>query len=53
MNEAKVVKIAGVLTTILGMGLTLLSNWVQDRQMEEKIREKVEEIFAEREKEEG
>lgn len=49
MNK-KVISIIGIVTTIVGAGLTLLSDWANDKKMEEKIEEKVNEALAEKSK---
>ena len=37
MNNAKLVKILGLVATAVGMGATLLTDWVNEKKMEEKI----------------
>ena len=51
-NSEKLFKVLGILTTVIGMGVTLVSDWLAEKRMEEKIEEKVEEALAKREKEE-
>lgn len=41
MNNAKLVKILGLVATAVGMGATLLTDWVNEKKMEEKIDEKL------------
>lgn len=38
-------------TTLVGMGAELLSNWVEERKLDEKIDEKIDKALKEREKE--
>lgn len=45
MNK-NTIKFIGVAATLLGMGATLVSNWVGEKQMDEKIAEKVAEALA-------
>mgnify|MGYP007099349583 FL=1 len=40
-NKANWIKILGMTATIIGMGATLLTDWVNDQKMDEKIAEKV------------
>ena len=40
-NKANWIKILGMAVTIIGMGATLLTDWVNDQKMDEKIAEKV------------
>ncbi len=40
-NKANWIKILGMAATIIGMGATLLTDWVNDQKMDEKIAEKV------------
>ena len=44
-NKGDFIKVIGVLATVVGMGATLLSNWVEDQRMEERINDKVGEAF--------
>lgn len=41
MNNAKLVKILGLVATAVGMGATLLTDWVNEKKMEEKIDERI------------
>ena len=45
MNNAKLVKILGLVATAVGMGATLLTDWVNEK-MEEKIDERINEKLA-------
>lgn len=45
MDKTKMIQIAGVTGTILGVGATLLSNWSSDQKMEKLVEEKVVEIL--------
>lgn len=45
-NKANWIKILGMAATIIGMGATLLTDWVNDQKMDEKMDEKIaEKIF--------
>lgn len=50
MLKENLIKGIGLAATVVGMGATLLTDWVNERKMEEKIKEKVDEALAEREK---
>ena len=51
MNGKKMVKILGIVATVVGMGATLLTDWVNEKKMDKKIYEKVNEAFAKLNKE--
>ena len=51
--NSKFIKILGMAATAIGMGATLITDWVNDKKMDEKIEEKVNEALAEREEEES
>lgn len=40
------IKILGLVATVIGMGATLATDWVNEKKMEEKIEEKVNEALA-------
>lgn len=46
MNNAKLVKILGLIASAVGVGATLLADWVNERKMEEKIDERINEKLA-------
>ena len=46
MNNAKFIKILGLVATAVGMGATLLTYWVNEKKMEEKIDECIDEKLA-------
>ena len=46
MINAKMVKILGLVATVIGMGATLLTDWVNEKKMEEKIDERINEKLA-------
>jgi hypothetical protein len=50
MINGKMVKILGIVATVAGMGATLLTDWVNDKKMDEKIIKKINEALANREK---
>ena len=45
MNN-KTIKIIGLVATAIGMGATLITDWVNDKKIDEKISEKVVEALA-------
>ena len=50
MINGKMVKILGIVATVVGMSATLLTDWVNDKKMDEKIIKKINEALANREK---
>lgn len=51
MNN-KIIKIVGVVATILGIGASVVTDWVSERKMEQMVDEKVKEALANTNKEE-
>jgi hypothetical protein len=51
MTNGKMVKILGIVATVVGMGATLLTDWVNEKKMDEKIDEKINEALANKENE--
>lgn len=51
--NSKLIKILGIAATAIGMGATLITNWVDGKKMDEKIEEKVNEALAKRDGEES
>ena len=51
MGRNNIVKVLGTVATIVGLAANLLSDWAKDRQMNEKIEEKVNEAIAKRDNE--
>ena len=49
MNNGTTIKIIGMVATIAGMGLSLVSSWISDKKMEMEVQEKVNEALAEKE----
>lgn len=46
MESGKLVKVLGFAVAAAGMGLSLLTDWVNEKKMEETIEEKVSEALA-------
>lgn len=46
------IKVIGIAATIIGMGATLITDWVDEKKMDEKIEQKVNEALAQKENEE-
>jgi predicted transcriptional regulator len=46
MLNKGLIKIIGLLASLLGIGASLVSDWVSEKKMDEKIAEKVAEAFA-------
>lgn len=47
MKHANLVKALGLIASVIGMGATLLSDYVNEKMMEEKINERIDERMAE------
>lgn len=47
MNN-KIIKIIGIVTTIIGIGANLVTDWVGEKKMDEKIEEKINEALAQK-----
>ena len=41
MNNAKVIKIVGIVATVIGTAATVVSNWVEEQKSNQKIVEEV------------
>lgn len=48
MKNEKIIKVLGIVTTVLGAGLSLVSSWVQNKELDTKINESVAKALAER-----
>ncbi len=53
MINGNLIKVLGITATAVGMGATLITDWVNDKKMDEKIEEKVNEALAKRDEEES
>ena len=51
--NSKLIKILGTAATAIGMGATLITDWVNDKKMDERIEEKLNEALARRDEEES
>ena len=49
-NKSKWIKAIGVAATVIGVGVNLITDWVNEQKMDEKIEEKVGEALAQRDK---
>lgn len=45
--NTKMMKIAGIATTVIGMGVTLANEWISNKQLDTKIAEEVSKAVAE------
>ena len=52
-NKSKWIKAIGVAATVIGVGVNLIIDWVNEQKMDEKIEEKVSEALARRDKDEA
>lgn len=50
-QKSKMIKFIGFAVTVIGVGVNLLSNWVDEKKMDERIEEKVDEALAQKDKE--
>lgn len=46
MNKGTMIKVLGLAATAIGMGATLVIDWVNDKKMEEKMDEKISKALA-------
>lgn len=53
MNKNFAIKILGMGATVIGMVATLLSDWVNDQKMNQRIEEKINEALDKKENEES
>lgn len=53
MLKNNLIRFIGFGAAILGMGVNLLSDWVNEKKMDEKIEEKVNEAMSRKDKEES
>lgn len=55
MTNGRIIKAIGIAATVVGFGVSILTDWVNEKKMDEKIEEKVNEALASRnnENEEG
>lgn len=53
MLNSTAIKIIGIATTLIGAGVSVLSSWVDDKKMEERIEEGIDKALAEREQNES
>ena len=52
-NTSKWIKAIGVAVTVIGVGVNLSTDWVNEQKRDEKIEEKVSEALARRDKDEA
>lgn len=52
-NKSKWIKAIGVAATVISVGVNLITDWVNEQKMDEKIEEKVSEALARRDKDEA
>ena len=52
-SKTNMIKVLGLVTTVIGMAASLLSDWVSEQKMNERIDEKVSEALAKRDEEEN
>lgn len=47
-DKSKMIKVIGIAATIIGMGVNLITDWVNEKKMDEKIEEKINEAFTQK-----
>ncbi len=47
-TKSKLIKVLGLTATVIGVAATLVTDWVNEQKMDEKIEEKVNEALATR-----
>ena len=52
-NKSKWIKAIGVAATVIRVGVNLITDWVNEQKMDEKIEEKVSEALVRRDKDEA
>ena len=52
-TKTNMIKVLGLVTTVIGMAASLLSDWVSEQKMNERIDEKVNEALTKRNEEEN
>lgn len=50
--NGKFIKVLGLVATVVGLGTTLITDWVNDKKMDERIDEKINEALSNRKNEE-
>lgn len=45
----KLIKILGMAATVIGYGVTLVSNWISEQNMKQEVKDEVERALSERE----
>ena len=50
-QKSKMIKLVGFAVTIIGVGVNLVSDWLDEQKMDEKIEEKVNEALAKKDDE--
>ena len=53
MTKNTLIKVLGLSATVIGAGMSLVTDWVNEQKMEEKIEEKVNEALAKTDEEES
>ncbi len=51
-NKSKWIKVIGMAATIIGVGMNLITDWVNEQKMDEKIEEKISEALGQMDKDE-
>lgn len=52
-DKSKMIKAIGILATVVGVGVNLITDWVNEQKMDERIEEKINEALAQRNEDEA
>lgn len=51
--NGKIIKVIGLIATVAGVGANLITDWVSEKKMDEKIEEKINEALAVKDRKDG
>lgn len=52
-DKSKMIKAIGILATVIGVGVNLVTDWVNEQKMDEMIEEKINEALAQKKEDEA
>lgn len=52
-DKSKMIKAIGILATVIGVGVNLVTDWVNEQKMDERIEEKINEALAQKNEDEA
>lgn len=53
MKKENLIKVIGIGATVIGLGVNLVTDWVNEKKMDEKIKDRINEALAKRDEEES